>query len=100
MLAESQPAVVLGTASLPAEQFDLTGCTSAELPIYGVAEQVAEAAGQQEQVASVALTLQVSSVASGMLKGCLYALQKTSVCWPDCSVISQSASDGQQTSHC
>ena len=69
MLAGSQPAAVLGTASLPAEQFDLTGCTSVELPVYGAAEQVAGAGGQQEQIASVALALQVSSMATGMLAG-------------------------------
>ena len=66
VLADNQPAAVLGTASLPAEQFDLTGCSSVELPVYGVAEQVA---GKQEQIASVALALQVSSMASGVHQG-------------------------------
>lgn len=98
MLADSRPAAVLGTASLPAEQFDLAGCSSVKLPVYGVAEQGAGVGGKQEQIASVALTLQVSSVASGMLEGPLAT--KTSVCWPDCSIILQSASHEQQLSCC
>ena len=84
VLADTQPVAVLGTASLPAEQFDLAGCTSVELPVYGAAEQVAGAGGKQEQIASVALTLQVGSVAGGVLKGPVSA-QKISVCGPNVS---------------
>ena len=69
VLADSQPAAVLGTASLPAEHFNLAGCTSVELPVYGVAEQIAGAGGKRERIASVSLGLQVSSVAGGVLQG-------------------------------
>ena len=76
VLADTQPAAVLGTASLPAERFDLAGCTSIELPVYGAAEQVAGAGGKREQIASVALSLQVSSVAGGVLQGPFSAIQR------------------------
>ena len=70
------PAAVMGTASLPAEQFDLSGCTSVKLPVYGAADQFAGAGGKPEQIASVGLTLQVSSVASSVLKGPSSALER------------------------